>query len=114
MNVYKVYAIFSGSPAGAAAGNICGISIFSSRMGAEMFRVIDSGCVQHQAQPITLTDLAAALVGRLIFRLSATATGHNYICEHGHTHYLTLLTRERNVAPVPPRFGVTGNPALNH
>jgi len=78
-----------------------------------MLQLIDSGCAQHQAQPLTFTGLAAALVGRLILNLSPTAKGCSYICEHGHTHYLTLLPGEENVTSTPPRFGVTGNPPLD-
>ena len=79
-----------------------------------MLKLIDSGCTKHQARPITLTGLAAALVGRLVLNLPPTAAGHTYICEHGHTHCLTLQPRQGNVTSSPPRFGVTGNMALNH
>ena len=79
-----------------------------------MLKLTDSGCAEHHARPITLTGLAAALVGRLVLNLPPTAAGHTYICEHGHTHCLTLQPREGNVTSIPPRFGVTANPALNH
>jgi hypothetical protein len=54
------------------------------------------------------------LVGRLILNLPPTDTGHTYICEHGHTHGLTFQPREGSVTSNPPRFGLTGNRALNH
>ena len=79
-----------------------------------MLKLIDSGCAQHHPRPITLTGLAEALVGRLILNLPPTKVGHSYICEHGHTHCLTLQSREGNVTSTPPRFGFTGNPAPNH
>jgi hypothetical protein len=79
-----------------------------------MLKLTDSGCAEHHARPIRLTGLAAALVGRLIFNLPPTAAGHTYICEHGHTHCLTLQPRESNVTSSPPRFGVTGPTSLNH
>ena len=79
-----------------------------------MLKLTDSGCAEHHARPIRLTGLAAALVGRLILNLPPTAAGHTYICERGHTHCLTLQPREGNVTLTPPRFGLTGNPPLNH
>ena len=79
-----------------------------------MLKFTDSGCAKHHPQHITLTGLAAALVGRLILNLPPTEAGHTYICEHGHTHCLTLQLREGNVTSTPPRFGFTGNTALNH
>ncbi len=79
-----------------------------------MLKLTDSGCAEHHARPITVTGQAAALLGRLILNLPPTEAGHTYICEHGHTHCLTLLPREGNVTSTPPRFGFTGNPALNH
>jgi hypothetical protein len=79
-----------------------------------MLKLIDSGCAEHHPRPITLTGQAAALVGRLVLNLTPTVAGHTYICEHGHTHCLTLQPREGNVTSTPPRVGFTGNPALNH
>jgi hypothetical protein len=81
-----------------------------------MLKLTDSGCAEHHARPIRLTGLAAALVGRLILNLPPTAASHTYIyiCEHGHTHYLTLQSQQGNVASIPPRFGFTGNPGFNH
>jgi hypothetical protein len=79
-----------------------------------MLKLTDSGCAEHPARPITLTGQAAALVGRLVLNLPPTAAGHSYICEHGHTHCLTLQPRQGNVTSTPPRFGFTPTPALNH
>jgi hypothetical protein len=55
-----------------------------------MLKLTDSGCAQHSPQQITLTGAAAALVARLILNLSPGGGGPIYICEHGHTHRLTL------------------------
>lgn len=79
-----------------------------------MLQLTDSGCEQHHPRHFTLTGLAAALVGRLISNLPPTDAGHTYICEHGHTHGLTFQPREGSVTSNPPRFGLTGNRALNH
>jgi hypothetical protein len=79
-----------------------------------MLKLTDSGCAQHPPRPITLTGQTAALVGCLVLNLPPTEAGHTYICEHGHTHCLTLQPRQGNVTSSPPRFGVAGNPALNH
>ena len=79
-----------------------------------MLKLTDSGCAEHQARPITLTGLAAVLVGRLILNLPPTAAGHSYICEHGHTHCLTLQACEGNISSTPPRIGFSGNTAFNH
>jgi hypothetical protein len=79
-----------------------------------MLKLIDSGCVEHHPRPITLKGMAAALVGRLILNLPPSEAGHSYICEHGHTHCLTLQSREGNLTSTPPQCGFTGNPALNH
>ena len=64
-----------------------------------MLKLTDSGCAQHPPRHITLTGLAAALVGRLILNLPPTEAGHTYICEHGHTHCLTLQPREHVTSP---------------
>jgi hypothetical protein len=79
-----------------------------------MLKLTDSGCAEHHPQPITLTGQAAALVGRLILNLPPTKAGHTYICEHGHTHCLTLQPRTGDVTSTSLRFGLTGNTALNH
>ena len=79
-----------------------------------MLKVTDSGCAQHPPQHFTLTGLEAALVGRLTLNLPPSKAGNSYICEHGHTHCLTLQPRQGNAASNPPRFGATGNPPLNH
>jgi hypothetical protein len=79
-----------------------------------MLEFTDSGCAEHHARAITLTGLAAALVGRLILNLPPTVAGYSYICEHGHTHCLTLQPRPGDVTSNPPRFGVTGNTPLDH
>jgi len=79
-----------------------------------MLKLTDSGCAEHHARPITLTGQAAALVGRLVQNLPPTAAGHTYICEHGHTHCLTLQPRQGNMTTGPPRFGLTSNTPLNH
>jgi hypothetical protein len=88
VNTFIVYSILSGCPAGEVAGNVWAISILRSRKDAEMLKLTDSGCAQHQPRDITLTGLAAALVGRLILNLPPTDAGHTFICEHGHTHCL--------------------------
>jgi hypothetical protein len=79
-----------------------------------MLKLTDSGCAQHQPRDITLTGLAATLVGRLILNLPPTDAEHTFICEHGHTHCLALQPGEGSVTPSPPRFGVTGHTALTH
>jgi hypothetical protein len=113
-NTDIVYVILSGCPAGVVAGNVPGTGIFSSRKDAEMLKLVDSGCAQHPARPITLSGQAAALVGRLILKLSPTEAGYTYICEHGYTHCLTLQPCEVSLTSTPPRFGFKGNSALNH
>ena len=79
-----------------------------------MLKLIDSGCAEHHARPITLTGQAAALVGCLVLNLPPTEAGHTYICEHGHTHCLTLQPREGNMTTGPPQFGLTRNTPQNH
>ena len=79
-----------------------------------MLKVTDSGCAEHPPRQFALTGLEARLVGRLISNLPPTAAGYSYICEHGHTHCLTLQPRQGNVTTGPPRFGVTGTTPLNH
>jgi len=79
-----------------------------------MLKLTDSGCAQHPARPITLTGQTAALVGRLVSNLPPTASGYTYICEHGHTHCLTLQSREGSATSTPPRVGFTGKQPLNH
>jgi hypothetical protein len=79
-----------------------------------MLKLIDSGCAQHPPRHFTLTGLAAALVGRLTLNLPPTEAGHTYICEHGHTHCLTLQPREANLTTAPAPIGLTSNTALSH
>ena len=78
-----------------------------------MLKLTDSGCAQHPPRQITFTGPAAALVGRLVLNLLPTAAGHTYICEHGHTHDLTLQWREGTMTTGPARFGLASNTALN-
>jgi hypothetical protein len=79
-----------------------------------MLKFIDSGCRQHQAQHLALKGVTAALVGRLIFNLPLTDGGHHYICEHGHTHRLTLLHPQEQVSSSPPVRGCAGGTAPVH
>ena len=79
-----------------------------------MFKLTDSGCRQHQARQIALTGAAAALVGRLILNLPPIEAGHTYICEHGHTHCLTLQPRDPKVSPSPLGLGYASDKACTH
>jgi hypothetical protein len=80
-----------------------------------MLKLTDSGCAQHSPQPITFTGVAAVLVGRLILNLSPTAAGPTYICEHGHTHRLTLHQCEEKLASglTGPDRAVASPPSIN-
>ena len=79
-----------------------------------MLKLTDSGCAQHCPQQITLIGAAAVLVARLILNLSPTAAGPTYICEHGHTHRLTLHPCEAEVTSLPPGFGYPGDTSTTH
>jgi hypothetical protein len=79
-----------------------------------MLKLTDSGCAEHPPGPITLTGLAATLVGRLVLNLPPTVAGYTYICEYGHTHCLTLQPRAGKETAPSPQFGFTGNQTLNH
>jgi hypothetical protein len=72
-----------------------------SREGGEMLKLIDSGCVEHQARHIAFTGVTAVLVTRLILNLPLTNGAHHYICEQGHTHYLTVQQRREHVTSSP-------------
>jgi hypothetical protein len=63
-----------------------------------MLKLTDSGCAQHCPQQITLTGAAAGLVARLILNIPPADGPPTYICEHGHTHRLTLHPREEKMA----------------
>ena len=76
-----------------------------------MLKLTDSGCGQHSPQQITLTGAAAALVARLILNLSPTGAGPTYICEHGHSHRLTLHPREEKMTSSLPGSGLSGGRA---
>ena len=78
-----------------------------------MLKLADSGCAQHPPRHITLKGPAAALVGRLVLNLLPNAAGHSYICEHGHTHCLTLQRREESMATAKSRVGLTRNQSLS-
>ena len=86
----------------------------SSRKEAEMLKITDSGCGQHQARHMALKGVTAALVGRLILNLPLTDGGHHYICEHGHTHRLTLLQPQEQVSSSAPGRGRAGGTASAH
>jgi hypothetical protein len=79
-----------------------------------MLKLIDSGCGQHQARQIAFTGITAALVGRLILNLPLTDGAPYYICEHGHTHRLTLHQGQEQVASGPPGRGRAGGTAPAH
>ena len=79
-----------------------------------MLKLTDSGCGQHQARHIALTGATAALVGRLILNLPLTDGGHHYICEHGHTHCLTLQPRDKKISSSPPGLGYASDKASTH
>jgi hypothetical protein len=79
-----------------------------------MLKLTDSGCAQHCPQQITLTGPAAVLVARLILNLPPTDGGPTYICEHGHTHRLTLHQPEEKVTPSLPGRGLAGGTAPFH
>jgi hypothetical protein len=113
-NADIVYVILSGCTASVVAGNVLSSVSLVLRNDAEMLKLVDSGCAQHPARPITLTGQAAALVGRLVLNLPPTEAGYTYICEHGYTHCLMLQPCEGSVTSTPPRFGFRGNQPLNH
>jgi hypothetical protein len=63
-----------------------------------MLKLTDSGCVVHLPQQLTLTGAASVLVARLILNLPPDDAGPTFICEHGHTHRLTLHPRQEDAA----------------
>jgi hypothetical protein len=79
-----------------------------------MLKLTDSGCAQHPPRQITFTGPAAALVGRLVLNLLPNEAGHAYICEHGHTHCLTLQWRKGTMTTGLAQFGSASNTVLNH
>ena len=79
-----------------------------------MFKLMDSGCEQHQPRQIRLTDSTAAWVDRLILNLPPTDAGHTYICEHGHTHCLTRSPQEAARTASPLGLGYAGGTVLTH
>jgi hypothetical protein len=78
-----------------------------------MLKLIDSGCGQHHPRQVTFTGGAAILAARLLLNLPLTNGGYNYICEHGHSHRLTLPQREEKLA-ARPGFGFAGGAAPPH
>jgi hypothetical protein len=79
-----------------------------------MLKLIDSGCGQHHPRQVSVTGAAAILLGRLLLNLPLTNGGYNYICEHGHTHRLTLLQCKGKVALYPQELGFAGGTASAH
>ncbi|MGO8761800.1 MAG: hypothetical protein ACLP2P_12245 [Desulfobaccales bacterium] len=79
-----------------------------------MLKLTDSGCGQHPPRHLALTGVTATLVGRLIFNLPLTDGAHHYICEHGHTHRLTLLQPQEHVTSSPQGRGRAGGMASTH
>jgi hypothetical protein len=79
-----------------------------------MLKVTDSGCAKHPPQHFTLTGLEAALVDRLTLNLPPTKTGNTYICEHGHTHCLTIQPGQGTMTTGPAQFGLASSTVLNH
>ncbi len=76
-----------------------------------MLRLMDSGCERHQPRQIICTGGAAILVGRLLVNLHPMDDGHTYICEHGHTHRLTLLKGEEKPSSIPKELDFAGGSA---
>ena len=79
-----------------------------------MSKLTDSGCREHPPRHIVLTGAAAALVDHLFVNLPMTADGHTYICEHGHTHHLTLEPCDKKVSSSQPALGDTSDKAVTH
>jgi hypothetical protein len=79
-----------------------------------MLKLIDSGCERHQPRQFRLNGSMATLVSHLLLNLPPSDAGHTYICEHGHTHCLTLPRRQAVRPSTRPGLGYAGGTALTH
>jgi hypothetical protein len=79
-----------------------------------MLKLFDSGCGQHQARHLALKGVTADLVGRLLLNLPLSNGRHYYICEHGHTHHLTLPQGQEKAASNAPPRARAGGAARSH
>jgi hypothetical protein len=55
-----------------------------------MLTIIDRGCTKHQGRQLAMDAATAEFMQDLLFNLHRQGEFHTYICEHGHTHRLSL------------------------
>jgi hypothetical protein len=52
--------------------------------------IIDQGCTKHQGRQLAIDAAAAELMRDLLYNLHQQGEFHTFICEHGHTHRLSI------------------------
>jgi hypothetical protein len=55
-----------------------------------MLMIIDRGCVKHQGRQLAVDATAAEFMQDLLYNLHRQGEFHTFICEHGHTHRLSV------------------------
>lgn len=63
-----------------------------------MLKIINSGCNKHNWSQLTLFGSEAELVKDIIYNLPREEGLHTFICEHGHTHYVSFQIKTEKVA----------------
>lgn len=58
-----------------------------------MLTVTDSGCRLHQQHHHTFMGKGAKIIEIIIRNLPKTESGYSYICEHGHSHLITMTKK---------------------
>jgi hypothetical protein len=63
-----------------------------------MLMLIDQGCTKHQGRQLAIDADAAELMRDLLYNLHRKGEFYTFICEHGHTHCLSIQNQALKVA----------------
>ena len=63
-----------------------------------MLMIIDRGCIKHKGRRLAIDASMAEFMQDLLYNLHRQGEFHTFICEHGHTHYLSIQTNALKAA----------------
>ncbi len=62
-----------------------------------MLKIIDPGCSIHEWSQLTLFGSEADLMKNILSNLPREEGSYFFICEHGHTHHISLQIKAEEV-----------------
>jgi hypothetical protein len=65
----------------------------------KMLKIIDPGCHKHHWRQLTLSGFEAELMKDIVYNLPREGGFHTFVCEHGHTHHVSLQVEAEKVVP---------------